>query len=147
MASSVPNAKGALRDLLQAHTFPGTQPQVTWSQPTEHEDYGSYELIYMGDSPPIAETYRVLGHTRLDEEYTIRLFVDVYKYGDDEEATERRAYQLRDHVVSVVNLNQTLSGTVNRVNGFLVTPANTPGGNTWHTRLLIEIAVVAYETL
>ena len=74
--SAVPATKNALYALLQAHTWPGTQPTVRWGGPTESEDFGQntggvVELIYFRDTRDITDDYTVLGAARIDEEFEL----------------------------------------------------------------------------
>ncbi len=147
MASAVPAAKTTIKTLLTAHTWPVSTPDIRWGQPTEGEDWpAGGEVIYMGDTRPATDQFVVLGANRLDEAFVIPVVADVRQYGDDEEATEKRAWVLRDEIVAVLQANPTLGGTVNRLTGFTRTPGNLPSPQQWRTQILIEPAYVAYET-
>lgn len=141
-ATTVYPAKVALKALLGAHTFPDSAPTISWGAPTETEDIG-YDMVYLGPTEVPEDQFVTLGATRTDEDYRITVFVDVYKFGDDEQATELRAWQLLDGVMSVLVANPTLSGTVNRMPGFRfrqVNPVPTP--QHWRSQIQIDVAVV-----
>ncbi len=140
--STVYPAKSALKTLIEAHTFPDTAPTISWGGPTESEDI-TFDMIYLGPTEVPQNEYVTLGAGRTDESYRISVLVDVYRYGDDEQATEQRAWQLLDGVMTVLAADKTISGTVNRTTGFRfrqVNPVPTP--QHWRSQILIEVAVV-----
>ncbi len=138
-------AKTALKAALEAHTFDGgaydSQPAIVWGPPTEPEDI-TFDNVYIVNTKMPENEYVTLGGTRIDETYNIELVVDVYRYGDDLQATEQRAWQLLNGVVSVVNADKTLAGTVNRVNRFDYEQGYAPRANLWRAQILIRIQVV-----
>lgn len=143
-ATTIYPAKAALKSLLEQHTFPDTAPTITWGAPTETEDI-TYDMIYLGptNDQPAEDEFVSLGGGRVDETYRLSLIVDVYRFGDDEQATEQRAWQLHDGVLSVLCANPTIGGTVNRVNSFRVRQSNpVPSPQHWRSQILIEAAVV-----
>lgn len=141
-ATTVYPAKVALKGLLEAHTFPDTAPTISWGQPTEPEDI-TYDMIYLGPTEVPENQYVTLGGARTDETYSIHVLVDVYRYGDDEQATEARAWELLNGVISVIATEKTLGGTVNRVTGFRFRQVNpVPSAQNWRSQILIEVAVV-----
>ncbi len=140
--STVYPAKSALKTLLEAHTFPDTAPTISWGSPTESEDI-TFDMIYLGPTAVPQNEYVTLGAGRIDETYRISVLADVYRYGDDEQATEQRAWQLLDGVMTVVDANKTLNGTVNRTTGFRFDQRNPiPNPQHWRSQILIEVAVV-----
>ncbi len=140
--STVYPAKSALKTLLEAHTFPDTAPTISWGGPTESEDI-TYDMIYLGPTAVPENEYVTLGAGRTDETYRISVLVDVYRYGDDEQATEQRAWQLLDGVMTVIAANKTISDTVNRTVGFRFRQVNpVPSPQHWRSQILIEVAVV-----
>jgi hypothetical protein len=140
--TSVIAAKQAVDSLLKAWAWPAGAPDVLWGQPTEAEDQ-TYDMVYQGDPETPEDEYTTLGHTRVDEVYRLVVVVDVYRYGDDERATEERAYSHLNEILTLVNQNQTLNGAVNRTTGWNFSPVNAPGGpQQWRTQLLVRIAVV-----
>lgn len=145
MASTVPAAKTNLIALLQAHTWPGSTPVISWGAPTEAEDYAAGgEMIYLGDEIPTAE-FATLGGERLDETYTLPVVIDVTEYGDDERATELRARALRDEVMLVLRTNPTLGGAVNRQTGFRYPRGSLPQPGQWRAQLDIEVTLVGHD--
>jgi hypothetical protein len=148
-ANTIYPAKAALKAALEAHTFPDTPPTITWGAPTEKEDV-TYDMIYLGpvNDQPAEDTFLVLGGVRVDETYRLTVMVDVYRYGDDEQATELRAWQLHDGVLSVLDADHTIGGTVNRITGFRVRQSNpVPQPSQWRSQILIEVAVVGFVSL
>lgn len=137
-------AKAALKGLLEAHTFPDTAPTISWGGPTESEDI-AYDMVYFGptNDPPAEDDFTTLGGGRVDESYRLSVAVDVYRFGDDEQATEQRAWQLHDGVMSVLLADKTIGGTVNRIESFRVRQVNpVPTPQHWRSQILIEVAVV-----
>lgn len=141
-------AKAWLKAALDAHTFPDDAPKVDWGGPTENEDV-DFNMIYLGPTEVPENEYVTLGAGRTDETYRIFVFVDVYRYGDDEQATELRAWVLLNGVLTVIHADHTLGGTVNRVTGFRfrqVNPAPDEQWPHWRTQIQIEVAVVGLVT-
>lgn len=142
--STIPAAKQALDTLLRAHTWPATPPAIRWGAPTKEEE-AAFELVYQADAEPREDEYLVLGGLRVDENYELVVVVDVHQYGNDEQATELRAWQLADQVIGIVDEHNTLSGAVNRITGFNRRPVNAPGGpQTWRTRIEVRISAVGH---
>lgn len=142
-ATTVYPAKLALKAALEAHTFPADAPTISWGAPIEGEDQ-SYDMIYLGPTtPPAEDAFTALGGGRVDEAYRITVFVDVYRYGDDEQTTEARAWDLHNGVLSVLSADHTIGGTVNRLTGFQVVQSNpVPTPSLWRSQIRIEVAVV-----
>lgn len=135
-------AKVALKALLEAHTFTDGQPTISWGAPTENEDT-TYDMVYLGPTGEDQDAFTTLGAQRVDEEFVLTVFVDIYKYGDDEQATEQRAWQLHDGVLSVLAANPTLSGTVNRIPRFRRRQVNPiPSPDLWRSQIQIDVTVV-----
>lgn len=129
-------AKVALKALLAGWTWPETTPDIAWGSPTENEDV-TLDAIYFGGTE-IEDTFRLLGASRSDEEYDLLLVVDVRRYGDDEQATEKRAWDLHDEIVTLLRANMTLSGTIHRITGYRVRQSNpVPSPQQWRSQILI----------
>lgn len=96
MASTVPAAKAAIRVLIETNTWPGVAPAFRWGAPTEGEDVPKTgELVYF-DGTEVAEDESVMGATRIDESYSVRIVIEVRLEGDDEFAAEARSWDLYD---------------------------------------------------
>lgn len=110
-ASTAPAAKAAILALLAARPALASVDR-RWGGPTEEEDV-SEEMIWLGDV--VQEGFwRVLGGGYRHERYTIGLAVAVRKYGDDEQATELRAWVLLDEVAAALNTDPWLGGLLER---------------------------------
>lgn len=137
-------AKVNLKALLEAHTWPVEAPSITWGSPTETEDHPTLDLVYFGDTE-IADDFRILGATRSDESYKLRVVIDVRRWGDDEQATEQRAWELHDQILTLLRANMTLSGAINRVTGYVVRQANpVPSPQQWRSLIAIEVSCVGF---
>ena len=135
-------AKSALLSILQAWTWPEGAPDIRWGQPTELEDK-TYDMVCLAPTNVPDDQPLVLGAHRWDERYTIRLLVDVVQWGDDEQATEQRAWQHFDQILSAVVQNRTLSGTVREAQTFSFQQTNpTAGPQQWRSQILVEIGVL-----
>ena len=138
-------AKVALKALLQAHTFPGTQPAIAWGSPTEAEDV-TLESIYFGGTE-ITDEFRVLGAGRSDESYNLLVVIDVRQWGDDEQSTEQRAWVLHDELLTLLRANMTLGGAINRITGYRVRQGNpVPSTRQWRSQILVEVQCVGFIT-
>lgn len=140
-ATTIFPARVALDTLLRAWPWPGTDPKILWGAPTEQEDT-ALDAVYQG-APDIEEiTFEGL-HLRNDENYTLRVFADVRRYGDDEKATEERAWSHVNQIITLAKQNMTLSGAVNRVTGFNVAMTTMPSSpKQWRSQIMVEIGVV-----
>ena len=144
MASgSVYPAKVALKAILEAHTWTGGTPAIAWGSPTENEDV-TLESIYFG-GVEITDEFRVLGAGRSDESYNLLVVIDVRRYGDDEQATEQRAWMLYDELITLLQANLDLNGAIHHLSGFRVRQANpVPSPSQWRSQILVEIACASY---
>jgi hypothetical protein len=134
-------AKVNLKALLEGWGWPVSDPTVTWGSPTENEDV-ALDAIYFGGTE-IADDFRVLGAGRSDETYYLTVVVDVRRFGDDEQATEQRAWVLHDNVLTLLRANMTLTGAINRVTGYRVRQGNpVPSPSQWRSQILIEVGCV-----
>ena len=144
-ATTVLPAKQALDTLLRAYSWTGGAPAIRWGEPTEAED-ASLDMIWQG-APEVRDEYLTLGAARIDENYELVVVVDVRRYGDDEKATEERAWSLFNQLAALLHSNDTLSGAVNRTTGFTFTPSNDVSGpQQWRTQITVRVAVVGYIT-
>ena len=127
--STAPAVKQKILDLLAANTdLNGVT--VTWSAPTNDSDYQA-DNIWLGDVEQ-EEDFRILGAQRIDETYTIEIFVQAVALGDVEKTAEDRAWVLRDEVVQSLRADLTLGGTVNQWVGPFPTRMETrPLPNGW----------------
>lgn len=141
-ATTVYPAKVAILTALQAYTFPGGAPEIRWGAPTEREDI-SFDGIYLGPTEVPEDQFLVLGAGRLDEAYRLSILVDVRQYGDDEQATEARAWDLANAVMDVLTSDLTVSGTVHRTTGYRFRQSNpVPSPSMWQSQILIEAQLV-----
>lgn len=143
LVSSVPTAKAALQALLEAWPWPaGRNPSVQWGGPTKIEEFPKTgELIYFGDTT-IDDTAPTLGETRRDEDYSLRVVIEVRRGGNNEQATETRAWELYSQVITLLDQNRTLSGTVNRMTDRTARQTNLPLPTDWLCRIVIDQGVV-----
>lgn len=140
---SVYPAKVNLKALLEAHTWPVSAPAIGWGSPTEEEDV-TMDSVYLGETE-ITDEFRILGATRTDEEYRLRIVVDVRRYGDDEQATEQRAWALHDEILTLLRANMTLGGAINRITGYSVRQVNPlPSPQQWRSLIVIEALCVGF---
>lgn len=145
MATTIYPAKVALKALLEAHTWPVGSPRIAWGQPTESEDTANtWEILYLADVE-VADDFVTLGATRLDETFNLRVVIDIRRYGDDEQATEQRAWALRDEIVGLLRTDPTLGGVINRITGFRIRPVNIPGPSQWRTQIVLDAQCVGLE--
>jgi hypothetical protein len=138
--STVLAAKDALIALLEAHDWDDPAPTIRWGQPPELEK-GAYDLVYLAGTETTT-AHQVLGRSRADESYRLRIVVDVQRGGDNERAVEVRARALEDEVIGLLNDNQTLSGSVNRLQDHVSRQENFPVPGLWRTQIVIEMGVV-----
>lgn len=107
-ASKAPAVKAALVTLFDA----ATAATVTWAAPTDEEDYVA-EMVWLGDVDQ-EENFRLLGRQSIDEEFTIDVWIQAIKEGDNPQATEERAWAIREECVTALRSDLTLGGVVNQ---------------------------------
>jgi hypothetical protein len=135
-------AKAALKSALEAWTWPSGAPDIRWGEPTEQEDV-TYDLIAFGPTDVPDDAPLTLGATSYAERYTIRVLIQVMMWGDDEQATEARAWDHFNQLLTLVRSNRTLSGTVREAQTFTFQQTNpivTP--SMWQSQILVEISVL-----
>lgn len=140
--TTVYTAKVNTKAALDAHTWPGGAPTVNWGAPTEAEDVVT-DAVYFGDTE-ITDEHRILGARRVDEEYRLRIVVDVRRYGDDEQTTEQRAWVLHDEILTVLNADHTLGGAINRITGYTVRQGSVPSPQEWRSQIVIDVGCVGF---
>jgi hypothetical protein len=154
MQSVVPT-KTALLALFNAASWPGNQPTIRWAGPTERDDTSrAPELIYFAEVQGLEESQAVIGMgsaAPVDEDYNLRIHVDVVQAGDDEQGTETRAWELYSALrqVLVTSRNpveqagvvsvrlQDRSGGADRA----VTQTNVAVPSAWVVRIQVDQAV------
>lgn len=100
-ASTIPEVKGALLDLLRASgELDGVQ--VEWAHPGPNAL--AAEAVYFGDAQA-TERPVVNGNRRRDESYSLDVVVTVEQYGTDPRPVEERAWALVAAVENVVRDN------------------------------------------
>jgi hypothetical protein len=136
-ATTAPSAKAAILAAIAARpALSGVT--ATWGGPTESEDVHE-EMIYLGKVVGTGE-WRTLGAGIRHESYTVALHVLVLRYGDDEQATEDRAFVLLNEVSAALYADKFLGG-------LLYTPAaiesweqdNDPMPKQWAARINAQI--------
>jgi hypothetical protein len=147
MGTTVYPAQVALISLLNGWDWPGNTPTIQWGPPlpTEEENIGE-DSIYFG-GVEITDEFRTLGASRIDEMYILRLAVDVRQYGDDEQATVARAWQLHDEILNLLRANMTLGGAISHITGYTVRqePA-IPSPQQWRAVIVIDVNCVGFIT-
>lgn len=103
--STVPAAKAALIVAFAAQSELA-DVTITWGGPTEESDMTD-EMVYLGD---VEQTEEDRTFTTTDEDYTIEVVALVRSYGDDEQATEERLWDIREALVEAVKADDTLGG-------------------------------------
>src|SRR5512147_1406675 len=146
MATTVPQAKAALKALLEAWTWPVNTPEIRWGGPTEGEDFPQGgEIIYFGETEITNDNYR-LGVTAWDESYNLRIVIEVFAYGDLEQNVEQRCWDLYGEVVEILMANKTLNGAVTYLDAEQprgVRQINMPLPQQWMSRIVIDQPYVA----
>lgn len=146
MLSVVP-VKNALSVLLNANAWPTRSPVVRWGGPTENEDYANAkEVVYFGDVRDLEDTNQSFD-VRVDETYDLRVHIDIVIEGDDEQATETRAWELCASVRAVLYANHNLITTpgtlVARLGDRTINQTNIAVPGAWIVRVTIEQTVNA----
>jgi hypothetical protein len=143
-ASTAPAAKQAILTLLAARPALASVDR-TWGSPTETDDITA-EMIFLGDVELTGE-FRALGGQRRDEDYTITISVAVHQYGDDEQSTEERAWDLLDEISGALATDPYLGGLLYEAAAIRsARQTNTPAPNQWGALITAQIGCAARFT-
>lgn len=137
--STVPAVKAALVSAFST-ALTGQGVTVTWAAPSDEEDYVN-EMVWLGDTEH-DEDFKLLGAQRIDESYTVEVFVQVMKEGDDPQTTEERWWAIRALCVNALRNDLTLGNVVNQWIGPFPTRVETrpAGPKQWLTRGTVSLA-------
>lgn len=144
MGTTVYPAKVNLMAALEAWTWPIGKPSLQW----EFEETGSghdLEVIFFGEEESTGD-FRVLGASRLDETYALRVVIDVSQYGDSAQATEQRVWQLHDEVLALLRSDMTIGGAINHITGFRVRRGSALGPEYRRGQIVIDVSCVGFIT-
>lgn len=126
-----------------AAVWPGTAPTFAWGEPTRSEDK-AWDNVFFGDTT-IEDSHRIIGAPRTDEEYRLRIVVDVYRHGTDEQATEKRGWDLHDAILVALNANRTLGGTISHLTNYTVRQVNPLAGpQQGRTQIVIDAGCAGF---
>lgn len=147
-ATTAPTAKARILTALAARPALASV-QRTWGSPVEDEDTAG-EMIFLGRVRGAGE-WRTLGAGKRHESYTVELRVVVLQYGDDEQATEERAFALLDEVSAALAANWFLAAGGTQL---LYKPAaiesweqaNTPTPDQWGAQIIAQVRCEAMFT-
>lgn len=148
MPSSVPPTKQAILALLQAHTWPVFTPDIRWGGPTNLDDYSQGgEMIYFAEIVDYDDDPRDLGAQTNQESYGVVMYIDVVQYGDDEQATDVRAWQLHSELRGLLHANHNLISDPGEMTVMLgsrsARQANVPLPEQWLSRIVVTQDVTA----
>jgi hypothetical protein len=143
VALTIFDAKAALLALLTALTWPGSQPEVRYGQPTEDEDlpFGG-ETVFLGESRALQEPPG-LRDRGLDESYVLRFVVDLRQEGDSEQEAEARAWELAAAGITAVWNTPTFASQRHRVTRVESSQVNQPLPGWWRTQIIVDVTVIA----
>lgn len=116
-ASTAPAAKQKILDLLNARPalaalVAAKTLRIRWAAPTEEADYRR-DIIWLGDVRQ-TEEHVALGGNSKDEDYTVGLWCQSYRTGDDPKATEDACWALREEAAAAIRADPTLGGVLNQ---------------------------------
>ena len=147
MASTVPAAKAALIDLIEAQPeIQAARVPVLWGAPTDSAELEKYhELIHLGDVDQEEEWGAVGGGGRRDERYAVEVVIYAHGTGKrTEQETEQRAWDLRDEIAEAISNDKELGGVLRP--GWCAIDRtrqeNTAFNDGWGTRLTLTVACI-----
>lgn len=143
MASTVPQAKAALIDAIEARAeIQNTGIPVLWGAPTDEAAWNrSQEIIFLGTVEQAEEWGQVGGGGRRDEAYDLEVTIICHQHGKaTEQQVEERAWQLRDEIQAALETDRTLGGVLNKWCAIDRTVQdNSPFTDGWGTRLRLTV--------
>lgn len=149
MPSSVPATKQQIKTLLEAWTWPTFTPDVRWGGPTDMTDYAQGgEMVYFDQVPEYESVADTLGASRLREDFTVRIFIDVVHSGDDEQETDNRAWELHGEVQRMLWQNHNLINGPTPMTVILgdrtARQINVPLPEQWLVRIIVDQEATGY---
>lgn len=110
MASTISAARSALFTLLEANTWPGAAPQVTFGPPDAYEEPEVVALLGVVNPE---EDIAVFGGPRpRDERFILVVATKAHDPAGTAAAVDARGWVLADEVRRIVYANQTLTDTL-----------------------------------
>jgi hypothetical protein len=107
--STIPAAKAQLLTTLQARTGLASV-LVAWGLPAQLPEES--ERVYIDDAINVTREWAGIGSFVIDEEYTLRVHVEVYQAGDDQRACEERMWQVVAEIEQAAVLDVTLANVL-----------------------------------
>lgn len=121
--STIPAAKAQMLTTLSA--VPGLAA-VLVARGLPVDQPPARERVYIDNAVDIVRDWMMIGRKRLDESYTVRILVEVFLDGDDQQACEDRMWEIvalvELAIVGDITLNGVLNGNTDRPSGVV------PGG-------------------
>lgn len=141
-ASTASAAKAAILAAIAARPALATVKQ-SWGGPTQTEDVAE-EHIYLGRAARDGGRPDPLGDLKRNESYLVAVHIMVLKHGDDEQATELRAFALLDEVSAALVADPFLANGGTRL---LYLPAkiesweqtNVPTPDQWGAQIVAQV--------
>lgn len=139
--TTAPAAQAKLLEIVGPVIAPAP---FTWAAPTEEKDY---DLVngnaWMGDVSQ-DEDWITLGGMAREETYTVELWAQVYRRGDDPKATADHAWLLRNAIAAAVGNNFTLDDAVDIQTSLVATTmTNRPATDGWLARAQMRLRCTA----
>jgi hypothetical protein len=108
--STVPAACSQLLATLRAR--PGlTGVLVEFGKPLDEP--ADRERVYIDDDVEVEREWAQTGQLRIDESYTLRVYVEVYQRGNDQETCWNRWWEILAEIEQAAVLDITLAGVLN----------------------------------
>jgi len=105
--STVPAVKGALLTILQGI---GGLSGVLVARGVPAEPPPQSERVYIDNAVEINREWAGIGQFKLDEEYIVRIPIEVYQPGNDQPACEDRMWQIVALIEQAIIADLTLNG-------------------------------------
>lgn len=108
--TTIPAAKAQILTTLAARAgLAGVL--IEWGVPAKAPP--NREKVYVDDAVNVTREWAGLGQLRIDENYSLRVHVEVFGDGDDRRATEERMWAIVAEVEQAIVLDITLAGVLN----------------------------------
>lgn len=136
--STIPAAKSALLTTLGARAGL-TGVLLAWGVPMD-EPSANRERVYIGDAVNVQRTWAQLGRYRIDEDYALHIFVEVYQEGDDQRTCEERMWAIVAEVEQAAVVDITLTGVLKwGAKPGAMDPKTFPYGDGWISQVTLNL--------
>jgi hypothetical protein len=137
--STIPAAKAQLVDTTLPARAGLAGVLIAWGIPMD-EPSANRERVYVGDATSIQREWAQLGRYRVDEDYMLPIYVEVYQEGDAQRTCEERMWAIVAEIEQAAVVDIALAGTLKwGVKPGPMDPKAFPYGDGWIAQVTVSL--------